>query len=97
MIRFFAKHPTAGNLFMLVFIAIGLLALPNIRRDTFPEYTPSEVQIQVLYPGATAEEVEEVVCLRIEDAIDGVSFVKEIRSEAREGFALIVASNTFLI
>ncbi len=91
MIRFFAKHPTAANLFMLVLIAIGLLALPNIRRDTFPEFTPREVQIQVPYPGATAEEVEEVVCQRLEDAIDGVSFVKEIRSEAREGIAIIVA------
>lgn len=91
MIKFFTKHPTAANLFMLVFIAIGLLSLPNIRRDTFPEFTPREVQIQVVYPGATAEEVEEVVSQRIEDAIDGVSFVKEIRSEAREGMALIVA------
>ena len=91
MIRFFAKHPTAANLFVLIFVAAGLLALPNIRRDTFPEFTPSEVQIKVVYPGATAEEVEEVVSQRVEDAIDGVSFVKEVRSESREGLALIVA------
>lgn len=89
MIKFFAQHPTAANLLMVALLAIGIFALPSIRRETFPEYVPSEVEIRIAYPGATAEEVEEAVCQRVEDALDGINFVEEIRSDAREGFAII--------
>ncbi|MCB2181589.1 MAG: efflux RND transporter permease subunit [Desulfobulbaceae bacterium] len=91
MIVNFARHPTAANLLMLVFLAMGVLTLSEIRRETFPDYAPKEVRVQIPYPGATAEDVEEVVCQRVEDALDGVTFVKEIRSEAREGLALVTA------
>ena len=91
MIRFFGEHPTAANLLMAAFLVLGLLSLPNLRRETFPDTTPSEVEVQVIYPGATAEEVEETVCQRVEEAIDGIKFVKELRSDARENFASIVA------
>jgi len=91
MIRFFAEHPTAANLLMAIFIVLGIMSLPNLRRETFPDTTPSEVEVRVIYPGATAEEVEETVCQRVEEAIDGVKFVKELRSDARESIAMVVA------
>ena len=83
MIRYFAEHPTAANLLMAAFLVLGVLSLPGLRRETFPDTTPNEVQVCVAYPGATAEEVEETVCQRVEEAIDGVKFVKELRSDAR--------------
>ncbi len=89
MINYFVRHPTAANLMMLGFIALGISAIPSIRRETMPDFMPSELQIRTVYPGASAEEVEEGVSQRIEDAIDGISFVEEVRSESREGFALI--------
>ncbi|QDV63071.1 efflux RND transporter permease subunit [Crateriforma conspicua] len=89
MIDQFARHPTLANLLMLLFIIAGLFALPKLERETFPEFTATEIQIQILYRGATAEEVEEAVCQRVEDAIDGVENVKEVRSDAQEGVAVI--------
>ena len=94
MIRFFARHPTAANLLMISLMAIGLLSVGQLQRETFPDITPSEVQVRVIYPGATAEEVEEAICQRIEDAVDGVRFVKELRADAREGVATVVAEMT---
>ncbi|SDO36133.1 efflux RND transporter permease subunit [Desulforhopalus singaporensis] len=88
MIAKFVGHPTAANLLMLIFLVMGLFSLPQIQRETFPDYSPDEVLITIVYPGAAAEEVEEVVCRRVEDALDSLTFVKEIRSEAREGLAL---------
>ncbi|MDC0936804.1 efflux RND transporter permease subunit [Pirellulales bacterium] len=90
MIGFFARHPTAANLLMMAFLAAGVLGLSQLRRETFPDITPNEVQVQILYPGATAEEVEEAVCQRVEDAVDGVKFVKEVRSDARENVAVVI-------
>ncbi|WP_182870343.1 efflux RND transporter permease subunit [Rhodopirellula sp. JC639] len=89
MIDRFARHPTLANLIMLLFIIAGLFALPKLERETFPEFSATEIQIRILYRGATAEEVEEAVCQRVEDAIDGVENVKEVRSDAQEGVAVI--------
>lgn len=91
MISFFAKHPTAANLLMLLLLAMGILSIRSLRRETFPDYSPTEVQVRIVYPGATATEVEEAICQRVEDALDGVRFVKELRSDAREGVAIITA------
>lgn len=85
MIRFFASHPTAANLLMAFLFAIGLLALPNLRRETFPDFSVDLVQVSVAYPGASAEQVEEAICQRIEDALDTLTEIAEVRCEAREG------------
>jgi multidrug efflux pump subunit AcrB len=87
VIRFFAGHPTAANLLMLLLIAAGLFALPTLRRETFPDFTVDVVQVQIVYPGAAADQVEEAICQRIEDATDDLTDVAEIRCEAREGLA----------
>ncbi len=91
MIRFFAEHPTAANILMAILVVLGLLRAPNLLRETFPDVTPSEVEVRVIYPGATAEEVEETVVQRVEEALDSIKFVKELRAESREGFASVVA------
>lgn len=87
MIRYFASHPTAANLVMIAFIVAGLFAAPSLQRETFPRIQPSKVQITVANPGTRAEDVEEAICQRIEDAVDAVDNVSEISCEAREGLA----------
>lgn len=91
MIRYFTSHPTASNLLMLIFLVIGIFTIPSLRRETFPDFTPSEVDVRIAYPGATAAEIEQVVCQRVEDALDGVRFIKELRSDAREGLGIVTA------
>jgi multidrug efflux pump subunit AcrB len=87
MISFFTRHPTAANLLMLSLLILGLTSLPNIKRETFPEFTPSYVVASIVYPGASPQEVEESLCVRMEDAVDGLSNIIEKRCEALEGSA----------
>ncbi len=87
MIRYFASHPTAANLVMVAFIVAGLFAAPVLQRETFPRIQPSKVQVTVANPGTRAEDVEEAICQRIEDAVDAIDNVAEISCEAREGLA----------
>lgn len=89
MIQFFAKHPTAANLLMIGFLAAGIIVFNDIRREPVPDITPTEVEIRVVYPGATAETAEEAICQRIEDAVDGVRFIEEVRSDARENIGIV--------
>ncbi len=90
MIRYFASHPTAANLLMAGFIIAGLFAWPTLQRETFPRVDAKRVEVNVLYPGARAEDIEEAICQRIEDAIDGIDNVEEISCDAREGSAKAV-------
>jgi hydrophobic/amphiphilic exporter-1 (mainly G- bacteria), HAE1 family len=90
VINYFAGHPTAANLLMVAILAIGLMAAPGLKRETFPEFAPSEVEVRVAYPGASAEDVEQAVCERLEDAVEAVDDVAEMRCESRESLATMV-------
>lgn len=89
MIRFFSAHPTAANLLMMVLLVIGLITLPEIKRETFPKVDAYSVQIQVPYPGATPLDVEQGICLTLEDALDGISFVEEKVCQARQNIGIV--------
>ena len=89
MIRFFSLHPTAANLLMMVLLAIGLITVPQIKRETFPKVDAYSVQIQVPYPGATPLDVEQGICLTLEDALDGISFVEEKVCQARQNIGIM--------
>ena len=90
-IHYFASHPTAANLLMISLIVLGLSVVGDLRRETLPDFTPTEVEIVVVYPGATAEEVENAICRRIEAVLESITDVIEIRSEGSENRARVVA------
>ncbi len=48
MIRYFAAHPTAANLLMAVILVLGITALPTIKRETFPDIAPDEIEVEVV-------------------------------------------------
>lgn len=87
MISFFTRHPTAANLLMISLLVLGFVSLPDIKRETFPEFTPLYVVASIVYPGASPQEVEESLCVRMEDAVDGLANITEKRCEALEGSA----------
>ncbi len=89
MIAYFARHPTIANLLMFLIVVLGIQSLPGLRRETFADFAPNSLQIRVVYPGAAAEEVEDAIVRRIEDALDGVTGIREVKSEAREGIGIV--------
>ena len=90
-IAWFAENHVAANLLMLMLIAGGLAALPSIQQKTFPDIDIEMVQIGVPYLGAAPEEVEEGVCIRIEEEIHGIAGIEEITSSAAEGACGVTA------
>ncbi len=91
MIAWFARHQTAANLLMAAIMILGLTAVGGLKRETLPEIQSDEVQVQVIYRGATPEEVEDAVCRRLEDAIEGVVNLEELSCEALEGVGTATA------
>lgn len=90
MIRFFSRHPTAANLLMLGLLVLGFSSLSTIKRETFPEFDPPYIMAGVVYPGASPQEVEESLCVRMEDAVDGLANIEETQCEAVEGSARLI-------
>ncbi len=88
MIKYFIKHPTASNILMMTIIAIGLASITHLNKESFPLLKPSKVQVQLAYPGANPADVEDAICNRLEDATDGISFLKEQKCDARDNMAI---------
>ena len=90
MIAWFARNGVAANLLMVLIVAWGVLALTGIPIEVFPSMETQSITVNVPYLGAAPEEVEQGVCLRIEEAVQDLEGVDTIRSTAAEGSGTVV-------
>ena len=90
LIEWFARNPVAANLMMVVIVAYGLYAtIFKIPLEVFPIFEQDIINITVAYPGATPQEVEQSIALRIEESLADLQSIKHIFTDATEGSALI--------
>jgi multidrug efflux pump subunit AcrB len=59
IIRFFVQHHIVGDLLMLAILIAGVVGMSSLRSNFFPEVETKIISIQVVYPGASPEEIEE--------------------------------------
>ncbi|MDG2154842.1 MAG: efflux RND transporter permease subunit [Gammaproteobacteria bacterium] len=85
MLRWFIENKVAANLLMMAIVLGGILSLPLLDREVMPGIPLDMVQINVEYPGASPAEIEERICIRIEEAIHDLEGIKSITSEAVDG------------
>jgi len=93
-IAWFARNSVAANLLMFILVLAGVLALFTVHQQTFPNIDPDVVMVNVPYLGAAPEEVEQGVCVRIEEAVEGTEGIKKIRSSATEGQCNVIIELT---
>jgi multidrug efflux pump subunit AcrB len=79
----FAANPVAANLLMLLIMSGGLLGIADVDKEVFPRFSPHQIVVNTQYPGAGTAEVEESVCVPIEEAIYDIPGVKHLHSEIR--------------
>src|SRR5688500_15556343 len=85
LIAWFAANPVAANLLMLLILFGGAGSLILMDKEVFPRFMPHQVEVKATYPGAGPLEIEESVCVRIEEAIYNLPGVKRLNSEIIEG------------
>ena len=85
IIAWFASNHVAANLLMWFIIVAGLISVFTIRKQTTPEIELNLIQVQVPYLGAAPQEVEEGVVIKVEEAVQDILGIVEIRSSANEG------------
>ena len=89
-IEWFARNSVAANLLMVFIMVSGLLTVFTMKQEVFPEFSLDLIVIDVSYPGAAPEEIEEGVSVRIEEAIQGLDGIKRITSTASDGMSTVL-------
>lgn len=89
LITWWTNNAIAANLLMFGILLAGILGFNAMERETFPSFKPAQVQIEVVWPGAAPQEVEEQIVIRMEEALSGLDNVYRIYSTATEGYGQI--------
>src|SRR3954452_18231307 len=74
----------------IVLMIAGVRAAQQAPMDVFPEFAPPLVEIQTEAPGLSAEEVESLVTVPLENSLNGTAGLKTIRSKSVLGLSSIV-------
>lgn len=89
LISYFIKYHVAVNVFLLAFLAFGIIGIRGLKSSFFPLIESKIVNISIVYPGASPQEIEEGVVLKIEDNLKGLKGVDRITSTSKENSGLI--------
>lgn len=92
ILAYFTRHGTAANLVLVLMVMAGLVALPNMRAQFFPDVVVQEVTVSVAWSGAGAEDIDTAIVQVIEPAILAVEGVEGTTARATEGRGVITAS-----
>lgn len=81
-----------GVLFLAAMLILaGAYAVQQSPWDVFPEFAPPQIVVQTEAPGLSAEEVEQLVTIPVESAVNGVSRIKTLRSSSVPGLSVVTA------
>ena len=89
LISWFTRNSVAANLLLVTILLWGLSALGKVIIEGHPRFEMDGVTVQVEFRGATPAEVEESVVVRVEEAIQDIEGIKEIRSDSVEGLGTV--------
>jgi len=87
--RWSIKNRVTVNLIMIFIIVAGALTVMQMRRELNPQFVLDMINISVPYAGASPEEIEEGICVRIEEKIKSIEGISRIFSSAREGMGSV--------
>lgn len=89
-ISYFIKYPLIADVLVLLIFVFGFFGANNMRSTFFPESETKLISIRIVFPGASPEEVEEGVILKIEDNLTGLSGIERVTSISQENSGSVV-------
>lgn len=89
IIGWWARNSVAANLLMLVAVIGGFVGYNQLNREVFPTIAVNGATVSVAWPGASPQEVEEQIIVRIEEALSDMDGIETITSTAREGSGFV--------
>ena len=89
LIAYFIKYHVAVSVFILAFVVFGVAGALSLKSSFFPLSDSKNIAINIAYPGASPQEVEEGIVLKIEDNLKGLEGVDRVTSTSRENSGTI--------
>jgi multidrug efflux pump subunit AcrB len=89
IVRFFTLYPVWTNVLFFAVLFFGILVLSQMKYSFFPETPPDVINVSVTYPGASPEEIEEGIILKIEENVEGLEGIDRVTSISRENFGSV--------
>jgi multidrug efflux pump subunit AcrB len=84
IIAWFALNPVAANLLMIFIFLVGGTSAMNIQRTVNPKIETNIITINMAYPGAAPEEIEQGIILKIEESLKDIESITKVESTANE-------------
>ena len=88
------KRPVFASVLVLVFVVVGVLGYTRLPVDRFPKVDFPTVMVLTRLDGATPKEIETEITDKIEEAVNTVSGIDELRSTSTEGISQVLISFT---
>ena len=89
IIRWFVSNKVVSNLLMVLILVTGATTIPSLKMEVFPEIELNIISVTTVYPGATPSDVEQAICIKIEERLQGLDGVKKITSTASESVGTV--------
>jgi CzcA family heavy metal efflux pump len=86
------RHFGAVSALTLLALALGSFSALQAQLDVFPDFVPTQVDIQTEAPGFAPEQVEELVTKPVENAINGAAGLATLRSESIPGLSVVTVT-----
>ncbi|MDE7509480.1 MAG: efflux RND transporter permease subunit, partial [Muribaculaceae bacterium] len=83
------KRPIMTTLCFVAVIILGLFSLVKLPIDLFPDIDTNTIMVITMYPGASAEDIEQNVTKPLENSLNSVEHLKHISSASRENTSVI--------
>jgi len=88
--QFFIENHIWANAIIFLTVLFGVLGFITMDRAFFPELEPVIITINTAYPGASPEEMEEGITIKIEEALEGIAEIDELSSTSSENVSAVV-------
>lgn len=89
LIAYFIRYHVAVNVFIIGFFAFGILGIMSLKSSFFPLVDSKIINVNIVYPGASPQEIEEGIVLQIEDNLKGLKGIDRVTSTSRENSGTI--------
>ncbi len=86
------KRPVFATMLVLSLVVVGLFSYFSLGVDLFPKIDIPTVSVTIQNPGASPEEIETEITKKVEDSVNTISQVDEVRSTSSEGFSIVTVT-----
>ena len=84
------RRPVFATMLILSLVVVGVFSYFSLGVDLFPKVDVPSVAVIVSDPGASPEEIETEITKKVEDAVNTISMIDEVRSTSSEGQSLVI-------